>query len=169
MSRSTISTFELFQMFPDAESARAYFEQLSTLLLVSRRIRMIKRLLITVAALALTSCENIEGCKLFEDRNYCQQRKDDVARIQQLTKDMKERRKDWAEEISPSKYNYLEITFGFSDTKPVCYQWLANAMKDGKITNFEWDVHQAIHNKLIEAEEAEQLVKKKERLKELAK
>ena len=26
MSRSTISTFELFQMFPDAESARAYFE-----------------------------------------------------------------------------------------------------------------------------------------------
>lgn len=26
MSKSTISTFELFQMFPDAESARAYFE-----------------------------------------------------------------------------------------------------------------------------------------------
>lgn len=26
MSRSTISTFELFEMFPDAESARAYFE-----------------------------------------------------------------------------------------------------------------------------------------------
>lgn len=26
MSRSTISTFELFQMFPDAESARAYLE-----------------------------------------------------------------------------------------------------------------------------------------------
>lgn len=26
MSRSTISTFELFQMFPDAESARLYFE-----------------------------------------------------------------------------------------------------------------------------------------------
>lgn len=27
MSKSTISTFELFQMFPDAESARTYFEQ----------------------------------------------------------------------------------------------------------------------------------------------
>jgi len=27
MSKSTISTFELFQMFPDAESARAYLEQ----------------------------------------------------------------------------------------------------------------------------------------------
>lgn len=26
MSKSTISTFELFQMFPDQESARAYFE-----------------------------------------------------------------------------------------------------------------------------------------------
>jgi transposase-like protein len=26
MSKSTISTFELFEMFPDAESARAYFE-----------------------------------------------------------------------------------------------------------------------------------------------
>ena len=26
MSKSTISTFELFQMFPDAESARAYLE-----------------------------------------------------------------------------------------------------------------------------------------------
>lgn len=26
MSKSTISTFELFQMFPDAETARAYFE-----------------------------------------------------------------------------------------------------------------------------------------------
>ena len=26
MSRSTISTFELFQMFPDADSARLYFE-----------------------------------------------------------------------------------------------------------------------------------------------
>jgi transposase-like protein len=27
VSKSTISTFELFQMFPDAESARTYFEQ----------------------------------------------------------------------------------------------------------------------------------------------
>lgn len=27
MSKSTISTFQLFEMFPDAESARAYFEQ----------------------------------------------------------------------------------------------------------------------------------------------
>ena len=27
MSKSTISTFELFQMFPDAQSARTYFEQ----------------------------------------------------------------------------------------------------------------------------------------------
>lgn len=27
MSKSTISTFELFQMFPDADSARTYFEQ----------------------------------------------------------------------------------------------------------------------------------------------
>lgn len=27
MSKSTISTFELFQMFPDQESARAYFEE----------------------------------------------------------------------------------------------------------------------------------------------
>ena len=26
MSKSTISTFELFQMFPDQESARVYFE-----------------------------------------------------------------------------------------------------------------------------------------------
>ncbi len=26
MSKSTISTFELFQMFPDAESARGYME-----------------------------------------------------------------------------------------------------------------------------------------------
>lgn len=26
MSKSTISTFELFEMFPDAESARLYFE-----------------------------------------------------------------------------------------------------------------------------------------------
>jgi len=26
MSKSTISTFELFQMFPDAESARVYME-----------------------------------------------------------------------------------------------------------------------------------------------
>lgn len=26
MSKSTISTFELFQRFPDAESARLYFE-----------------------------------------------------------------------------------------------------------------------------------------------
>ena len=27
MSKSTISTFELFQLYPDAESARIYFER----------------------------------------------------------------------------------------------------------------------------------------------
>ena len=29
MSKSTISTFELFQMFPDAEAARGYMEDMT--------------------------------------------------------------------------------------------------------------------------------------------